>query len=240
MSTHSIQTSLIARSKSLDGFSRPQALLTLLVVFPLGLIGVGMLLNALMLHVHQSQVPSPTPSVKSPPLDSERQTKASIPSLERGPYRDRSEDQAVIELGDSVTGLPMRLLMSSVERLDPPYRRFIYQLGNSQVQAMADCNNWSWTSYPERQINRPQSEATERMMRLVCQSTSNLTSSPSEASPSGSYPGVAFVFDPPSNVRSVPGGGGPVHNQTKYQHSCWTTTRGVVPDICLWTSWLYP
>ena len=206
MSRHSIQTSLLARSESLDGFSKSQVLLALLVVFPLGLIGVGMVLNALLLQVHQPKISSPELSVQTPSSDAERQANASISPLARAPHQDRSEDQSVIELGVSVTGLPMRLLTSSIERWDPPYRRFSYQLGDSQVQAMADCNDWSWTSYPERQINRPQSAATERMMRLVCKSTPNLSSLPSEASPSGSFPGVALVFDPPSNVRSAPGG----------------------------------
>lgn len=181
MSTYSIQVHLSTRDASLDGFSKPQVLLALLVVFPLGLIGVGLVLNAFLQHVHH-RAPVTAPSLQSPPSDADRQANSSTSSLPRSPHQDQSEDPAVTELGLSVSGLPIRLHMRSIKNWDPPYRRFSYQLGNSQVLAMADCHDWSWTSYPERQINRPQSEATERMMRLVCNSTANQSSMQSDTS----------------------------------------------------------
>lgn len=99
--------------------------------------------------------------------------------------------------------------MGSINKRDNQYREFQYQIGNSTVQALANGTDQSWTSYPERQVNRPQSPATERMLGLVC-GTTRLTNQPPSTSVSNprsaTYPGTAIVFAPPSNVRSKPGG----------------------------------
>jgi hypothetical protein len=55
-------------------------------------------------------------------------------------------------------------------------------------------------TFPERQTNRPQSAATQRMLSKVCSYLST------EASRQSAAPGVALVFDPPSNVRVTPNG----------------------------------
>lgn len=58
----------------------------------------------------------------------------------------------------------------------------------------------AWVTFPERQVTRPQSSATQRMLDKVC---SYLGSS---AMQSQRQAGRALVFDPPSNVRATPNG----------------------------------
>lgn len=79
-----------------------------------------------------------------------------------------------MELGQASTGTPIRLLMGSINQRDAQYREFTYQLGNDNVQAMANCTDQCWTSYPERQVNRPHSPATERMLTLFCGTTASV------------------------------------------------------------------
>lgn len=77
---------------------------------------------------------------------------------------------------------------------------FVYYLGNEKVISQANCNNGTWMTFPEKKVNRPQSQATQRMLNIVCNHrSSNFNSSSSS--------GKAFVFDPPSNVRISPNGG---------------------------------
>ena len=196
------------QSRRSAGFTKSQALLALLVVFPLGIIGVGLILNVVM-----KTRTSPAPTTEAPAH--QQQPKSSTEPQRSASSQDSPEPApantakkpipSVVELGQASTGAPIRLLMGSINQRDAEYREFTYQLGNDSVQAMANCKDQSWTSYPERQVNRPQSPATERMLALVC------GTAPGVAAPSptadASFPGVAIVFDPPSNVRRQPGGG---------------------------------
>ena len=189
------------------GFTKNLVLLALLVVFPLGIVGVGLILNVVM-KTRTAPAPVPTAPVQQQQPEPSTESQPSA-SSEESPQpstvtRAQNPQPSVVELGQASTGAPIRLLMGSINHRDAQFREFIYQLGNDSVQAMANCTDQSWTSYPERQVNRPQSPATERMLALVC------GTAPSVAAPSpsanASYPGVAIVFDPPSNVRRQPGG----------------------------------
>ena len=196
-----------SQSRRSAGFTKSQALLALLVVFPLGIIGVGLTLNVVM---KTRTAPAPAPEAPAQQQQPEQSTEpqpsaSSQESPQPAPAKTAEKPRpSVVELGQASTGAPIRLLMGSINQRDAQFREFTYQLGNDSVQAMANCTDQSWTSYPERQVNRPQSPATERMLALVC------GNAPSVAAPSptanASYPGVAIVFDPPSNVRRQPGG----------------------------------
>ena len=93
--------------------------------------------------------------------------------------------------------------------------RFRYWLGNQSVEAVADCNRQTWTSYPEAETHSPQSAATARMLTHVCERT--IASSP--AAPTQSTSGAGLVFDPPSNIRATPNGA----------ILCSVTSRGSIP-----------
>jgi len=189
-----------------EGFTKAQALLSLLMVFPLGIIGVGLILRVVL----QTRTATTSKALSQPPRSSPASPYPTAAAPQEATQSTAANaapkpNPSVVELGQASSGAPIRLLMGSINQRDAQYREFTYQLGNDSVQAMANCTDQSWTSYPERQVNRPQSTATERMLAMVC------GTAPSVAAPSptadASFPGVAIVFDPPSNVRRRPGGG---------------------------------
>ena len=193
-------------SDSNQGFSTQQALALLFVILPLGLILLGVIVNILMQRDWQPEKsPLTTTPAETNNANAPTPARADLPTE----VAQQQEDKSTVELGASVTGAPIRLLMESINKREKQYREFQYQIGNSTVQALANCTDQSWTSYPERQVNQPQSPATERMLGLVCGTTS-LTNQPPSTSVSNprsaTYPGTAIVFDPPSNVRTKPGG----------------------------------
>jgi hypothetical protein len=73
--------------------------------------------------------------------------------------------------------------------------KFAYYLGNERLEAEADCQRKVWTV--EGQEYKPQSETTRNMLSIVC--------SARYAEPMEDTSNV-LVFDPPSRVRSSPGG----------------------------------
>ena len=101
--------------------------------------------------------------------------------------------------GTAVGGQEINLDTCSISRASYRSVDFIYYLGSEKVVSQANCDSGTWTTFPERQVNRPQSQATQRMLDFVCNSR---TSSP-RRNPSARK---AFVFDPPSNIRSEPDG----------------------------------
>lgn len=172
------------------GFSNHQALLALLVAFPLGLIALGLLLNVLdkpsLLQPTAKPASAQTQNAKPPPEN---------PASNELGTAEQMLDNSIITLGASVSREPIRLLINSIQRGEREIRSFTYQLGDETIEAMANCRDRSWISYPERSLNRPQSPATRQMLALVCDG--NLEST---------LPSVAIVYDPPSNFRVTPNG----------------------------------
>ena len=101
--------------------------------------------------------------------------------------------------GTAVTGQSVNVDLCSITPASSRSVDFIYYLGDERVVSQANCAQGTWISFPERQINRPQSRATQRMLEVVC---SYRFYSPR----STSRVGTAIVFDPPSNVRVSPNG----------------------------------
>jgi hypothetical protein len=101
--------------------------------------------------------------------------------------------------GTAVGGRNINVDTCSISRASYQSVDFVYYLGNEKVTSQANCNNGTWMTFPERQVNRPQSRATQRMLNVVC----NYRSSNSNNIPSS---GKAFVFNPPSNIRTSPNG----------------------------------
>jgi hypothetical protein len=73
--------------------------------------------------------------------------------------------------------------------------KFAYYLGNEGLEAEAHCGRKTWKV--EGQEYKPQSETTRNMLNIVC--------SARYAEPVEDI-GYVLVFDPPSRVRSSPGG----------------------------------
>jgi hypothetical protein len=104
----------------------------------------------------------------------------------------------MLTLGTASGGQTIRLDTASI----PRFRRsmswgtkFTYYLGNERLEAEAHCGTRTWTV--EGQEYKPQSETTRNMMSIVC--------SARYAEPVEDM-GYVLVFDPPSRVRSSPGG----------------------------------
>ena len=98
-------------------------------------------------------------------------------------------------LGDSVSGTSISVALYSVKTVSDSSKDFVYCLGNEAIYSQAHCDDGTWTTFPERALHSPESQATENMISIVC------------SAPDGN-PGVAIgvIFDPPSNVRDAPNG----------------------------------
>ena len=129
--------------------------------------------------------------------------------------------------GTASNGQPVNLDLGSIRQVSASSLDFTYYLGGSRVYAQANCQGGFWTSFPERQINRPQSGATQRMLSKVCSYLGGFSS------PARSSAGAALVFDPPSNIRSSPNGAilcsvrSPVYINVYGRSGQWYTT-----DFC--------
>jgi hypothetical protein len=102
--------------------------------------------------------------------------------------------------GTAVGGQAVNVDLGSIRQVSSQSLDFTYYLGREQIYAQANCRGGYWVTFPERQINRPQSSATQRMLSKVCSYLDSVSRSQDPA------PGVAIVYDPPSNIRSTPNG----------------------------------
>ena len=193
------------------GFSNQQALMLLVLALPLGLIAISIafiILNNLKESTNDKAVapPSTTKMDSIGIIDEERSSTETAQPTNDMPSEIASAGPgpAVIELGSASTGAPVRLIVNSIVPLGGGSHAFNYQLGSTTIRARANCSEQNWVSYPENQINRPQSDATLKMLQIICSET--IGNTPASPSINSNYPGTAIVFDPPSNIRQTPGG----------------------------------
>lgn len=71
-------------------------------------------------------------------------------------------------LGTASSGQAINLDLCSIQVASYRSVNFVYYLGNNRVQSQANCEAGTWTSFPEATVHRPQSEATQRMLNIVC------------------------------------------------------------------------
>jgi hypothetical protein len=102
--------------------------------------------------------------------------------------------------GTAVGGQAVNVDLNSIRQVSANSLDFTYYLGSTPIYAQANCPGGYWVTFPERQTNRPQSGATQRMLSKVCSYLSRRAPRETPAT------GVAFVFAPPSNVRATPNG----------------------------------
>jgi hypothetical protein len=101
--------------------------------------------------------------------------------------------------GTAVMGESVNIDLCSIAPASSRSVDFVYYLGNKRLVSQANCDKGTWTTFPERQIHRPRSQATQTMLEVVC-------SYRFDSSQSTSRVGAAMVFSPPSNVRKSPNG----------------------------------
>lgn len=70
--------------------------------------------------------------------------------------------------GSAVTGQKVNVNTCSISRVNYGRVNFVYYLGKREIASQANCNNGTWTSFPDRVTHRPQSQATQRMLDVVC------------------------------------------------------------------------
>ncbi len=104
----------------------------------------------------------------------------------------------MLTLGQASGGQLVKLDTQSIQRNAGGaswWSGFTYYLGNERINAGAHCGRGIWEV--DGQEYSPQSQATRNMLKVVC--------SARHIRPTEDM-GSVLVFDPPSNVRSSPGG----------------------------------
>ena len=101
-----------------------------------------------------------------------------------------------VYMGQAVTGASVNVDGCSIRQVSERSIDFTYSLGQMRIQAQAHCQENTWTTFHDRVTHRPQSTATQNMLNFVCDGQAG----------SGGVTNSAFVFAPPSNVRTYPNG----------------------------------
>lgn len=99
--------------------------------------------------------------------------------------------------GQAVTGASVNVDRCSIRRASERSVNFVYYLGQMQINAQAHCWDNTWTTFHDGVTHSPMSAATQNMLNLVCDGNMGNTSTTTN---------TAFVFAPPSNVRTYPNG----------------------------------
>lgn len=152
------------------------------------MISIGIILNLLI-----------EPSTEKASRSKEtKQAKSGDTSILNPPSRkshsiEPTSDDSVLNMGASLRGATIRLLVNSIRKGEKDIHTFPYQLGDTRIVTIANCSDGSWITYPERRLNHPQSPATEQMLMRACGNSTERA-----------LPGVALVHDPQSNVRATP------------------------------------
>jgi hypothetical protein len=72
--------------------------------------------------------------------------------------------------GTAVEGQKVNLNTCSIEKVSYASIDFTYYLGNKKFRSQANCNNGTWTTFSNGRVHRPQSQATQNMLNVVCNS----------------------------------------------------------------------
>lgn len=140
---------------------------------------------------------NPAPVPQQPTKPPEQPTKPAEPPIDKA---------CRLQTGTTLRAQTLTLDTCSIDASNPSLIQFVYYLNADRVQAQTDCASGTWTSFPENQVNRPQSPATEQMLERICGAKSPQGSTDKPPQDSISKAGVATVFQPPSNVRVSPNG----------------------------------
>jgi serine/threonine-protein kinase len=168
---------------------------------------------------NQSQVTVPAPPTTQPSVTispkvqvanqnsvtEEPQKQSKSPKIQTPPESSSKAIQSVssacnYEAGRSVDGQVVNVDLCSVNPSSSGNLSFVYYLNQERIESEANCANGTWITFPEKQVNYPQSNATKKMLDKVCSGKSSSSNSVISGA------GAAIVFDPPSNIRDVPNG----------------------------------
>jgi serine/threonine protein kinase, bacterial len=143
---------------------------------------------------------SPNPAASSPNSSIMPQPSSQTspePSPKSEPLTPTSQPSCNYAAGETVTRKELTVNTCSISTNQSGALSFVYYLDRDRVEAETDCSG-TWISFPEKQVNRPQSPATQKMLDRVC--------SQKAFSGSTATARIAIVIDPPSNIRVSPNG----------------------------------
>ncbi len=103
----------------------------------------------------------------------------------------------VLVLGTASTGQTISLDTNSIPFDDGAYAQATYYLGDERLEATIHCGQNYWTVKGDSTRYTPQSQATQNLVTLACQS---------RFIKENERMNHFIVYDPPSNVRSAPNG----------------------------------
>ncbi|MBW4540319.1 MAG: hypothetical protein KME43_14400 [Myxacorys chilensis ATA2-1-KO14] len=112
----------------------------------------------------------------------------------------QSAKAELLNLGRASGGQMIKLDTESIQRNGRTmswWAGFTYYLGDERLKAGAHCGQGVWQIEGEKKTYKPQSQTTRNMINIVC-SARHIEEKEDI--------GYMLVFDPPSNVRSTPGG----------------------------------
>lgn len=115
-----------------------------------------------------------------------------------GLQRPLNSQSCEVYMGQAVTGARVNVDRCSIRQVSNRSVDFTYYLGQMRIQAQAHCRENSWTTFHDGITHRPQSTATQNMLNFVCDGYAG--------GGEGGVTNSAFVFAPPSNVRTYPNG----------------------------------
>jgi serine/threonine protein kinase, bacterial len=177
-------------------------------------VGLVVLMTACVNNTIQAPTPvqtaAPTPIVSAttesqtktePVVSKQPKTEPVAPTKDLTPAQKTRKPSCEYATGNSVEGQPITVDICSIESNNSEAISFTYYLGNEKVDSLANCTEGSWTTFPEKQIQRPQSAATQKMLDRVCSAKADKT-----ISGTTSKERSALIFDPPSNIRVTPNG----------------------------------
>lgn len=70
--------------------------------------------------------------------------------------------------GTAVEGQKVNVNTCSIDKVSYKSIDFTYYLGNKKFRSQANCNNGTWTTFSDGKVHRPQSQATQNMLNVVC------------------------------------------------------------------------
>jgi serine/threonine protein kinase, bacterial len=71
--------------------------------------------------------------------------------------------------GNAIEGQPVNVDLCSIGNIKNSEKiSFTYSLGNQRLKSTANCTQNNWITYPDQQIHRPLSTATQKMLDRVC------------------------------------------------------------------------
>jgi hypothetical protein len=101
--------------------------------------------------------------------------------------------------GIAVTGQKVNLDTCSISKSSDRGTNFVYYLGDKKLASKANCNNQTWTTLTNNQVNTPKSQATKKMLDRVC--NEQISSNPSTEEKTESTSGERSIAQ--TNDRSL-------------------------------------